>query len=50
MATTFRLILQSGCGGRNRISPGKNEFALGRDLSNDIVINDPEVSRRHARI
>jgi predicted component of type VI protein secretion system len=46
----FRLILQSG------ISPGtefpleKAELFIGRDLSNDIVISDSEVSRRHARL
>lgn len=28
----------------------KNELFIGRDLNNDIVINDPEVSRRHARL
>jgi len=28
----------------------KAESYIGRDLTNDIVINDPEVSRRHARI
>jgi pSer/pThr/pTyr-binding forkhead associated (FHA) protein len=28
----------------------KNELFIGRDLSNDIVINDPEISRRHARL
>jgi hypothetical protein len=28
----------------------KTELFVGRDLSNDIVINDPEVSRRHARL
>jgi pSer/pThr/pTyr-binding forkhead associated (FHA) protein len=28
----------------------KNEIFIGRDLANDISINDPEVSRRHARV
>lgn len=28
----------------------KNEVYIGRDVNNDIVINDVEVSRRHARI
>lgn len=28
----------------------KNEMYVGRDLANEISINDPEVSRRHARI
>ncbi len=48
--TTFRLILQSGSGAGTEYPLEKNEIFLGRDLSNDVVINDPEVSRRHARL
>lgn len=47
---TFRLVLQSGSGMGTEYPLEKNEMFLGRDLSNDIVINDPEVSRRHARL
>lgn len=47
---SFRLILQSGSGAGTEYPLEKAELFLGRDLSNDIVINDPEVSRRHARI
>lgn len=41
---------------RSEPSPGKNfyldkdEIYIGRDVNNNIVINDAEVSRRHARI
>jgi len=47
---TFRLIMQSGTGAGTEYPLEKAEIFLGRDLSNDIVINDPEVSRRHARL
>lgn len=46
----FRLILKSGTGTGTEYPLEKTEIFLGRDLSNDIVINDPEVSRRHARL
>lgn len=46
----FRLILRSGSGSGTEFPLDKTEIFLGRDLSNDIVINDPEVSRRHARL
>ena len=48
-ALDFQLTMRSGP------TPGKTypieqeELLLGRDLSNDIAISDPEVSRRHAR-
>lgn len=48
--TTFRLILQSGSGAGTEYPLEKTEIYLGRDLSNDVVVNDPEVSRRHARL
>jgi hypothetical protein len=48
--SNFRLVLRSGP------TPGKSyplekvEAFIGRDVGNDITINDPEVSRRHARV
>lgn len=48
--TIFRLILQSGSGAGTEYPLEKTEIYLGRDLSNDVVVNDPEVSRRHARL
>jgi predicted component of type VI protein secretion system len=47
---SFQLVMQKGP------NPGKiyelvqEEITIGRDISNRIVINDPEVSRRHARL
>jgi hypothetical protein len=47
---TFRLVLLSGSGAGTEYPLEKSEIFLGRDLSNDVVINDPEVSRQHARL
>jgi pSer/pThr/pTyr-binding forkhead associated (FHA) protein len=47
---TFRLVLLSGSGAGTEYPLEKSEVFLGRDLSNDVVINDPEVSRQHARL
>jgi pSer/pThr/pTyr-binding forkhead associated (FHA) protein len=50
MGTTYRLILQSGPDSGQEFLLEKPELYIGRDLNNSIVINDPEVSRRHARL
>lgn len=50
MASQFQLIMRSGP------TPGKvhellqDDLTIGRDISNAIVVNDPEVSRRHSRL
>ncbi len=49
MTKTYKLILKSGPNAGAEFSLEKDEIFLGRDVNNDIVINDPEVSRRHAR-
>lgn len=47
---TYRLVMRAGP------APGKvfdlqaEDLSIGRDISNHIVINDAEVSRRHARL
>ncbi len=50
MAASLRLVLNSGPTPGKAYPLEKPEIFIGRDLANDIVINDPEVSRRHARI
>lgn len=46
----YQLAMRSGPNPGQIFDLYKNEIYLGRDVSNDIVINDPEVSRKHARI
>lgn len=46
----YRLVMRSGPNTGQVYALEKNEMFIGRDLSNDIIVNDPEVSRRHLRI
>jgi predicted component of type VI protein secretion system len=50
MPANFQIVLKSGPTPGKAFLLDKNELFIGRDLGNDIVINDPEVSRRHARL
>lgn len=50
MNPPFRLVVQTGPNPGRDFPLQKSEQFIGRDLNNDIVINDAEVSRRHARI
>jgi hypothetical protein len=50
MVPSYRLVMHSGPLAGRAFPMEKTELFIGRDLSNDIVINDPEVSRRHARM
>lgn len=50
MASTYRLVMRSGPTAGKTFLLDKVETTIGRDLSNDIVINDSEASRRHSRI
>jgi hypothetical protein len=50
MVASYRLVMHSGPLAGRAFPMEKTELFVGRDLSNDIVINDPEVSRRHARL
>lgn len=50
MISNFRLVMRSGPSVGKVYPLDKNEVFLGRDLNNDIVINDPEISRRHSRL
>jgi len=49
MIAMFRLVIRSGPTAGNTFPLEKSEVFVGRDTNNDIVINDPEISRRHAR-
>lgn len=50
MQSNFRLVMRSGPTVGKVFPLEKAELFVGRDLSNDVVINDPEISRRHARL
>jgi hypothetical protein len=50
MQSSFRMVMRSGPTVGKIYPFEKSEMFVGRDLSNDIVINDPEISRRHARL
>lgn len=46
----FRLIVRRGPQPNQSYDLNKDIVTLGRDITNDIVINDPEVSRHHLRL
>jgi predicted component of type VI protein secretion system len=50
MVSNNRLVLRSGPTPGKAFPLDKSEMFIGRDMANEIVINDPEVSRRHARV
>jgi predicted component of type VI protein secretion system len=50
MATKSQLVMRSGPNPGKTFSLNKPEMYIGRDISNDIVINDAEVSRKHVRL
>lgn len=49
MATNFRLVIRSGVDVGKEFLLDKNELIVGREQTADIIISDPEISRRHAR-
>jgi predicted component of type VI protein secretion system len=50
MNTSYRLVLREGPGAGKVYPLEGPELFIGREQNNDIIINDPEVSRRHARL
>jgi pSer/pThr/pTyr-binding forkhead associated (FHA) protein len=46
----YRLVMRSGPNAGQVYTLEKGEIFIGRDLANDIIVNDPEVSRRHLRV
>lgn len=49
-ATTHQLIMRSGPTPEKVYELTQPVIFIGRDFGNELVINDPEVSRRHARL
>ena len=47
---SFRLVVQEGIAAGKVFELKEDVVTIGRDLVNDIVLTDTEVSRRHARI
>jgi hypothetical protein len=48
--SSYQFVMNAGPTPGKEFSLEKNEMFIGRDLTNDIVINDAEISRRHARL
>jgi hypothetical protein len=48
--SNFRLVLRAGPTPGKAFPLDKDEMFIGREANNDITINDPEVSRKHARL
>src|SRR5512133_2891932 len=48
--TSYRLIVRRGPQPNQIYEQNKGIITIGRDITNDIVINDPEVSRHHCRL
>ena len=48
--SSFRLIVRRGPQPNQIYELTKGVVTIGRDITNDIVINDPEVSRHHCRL
>jgi hypothetical protein len=47
---SYRLVVRRGPQPNQTFDLTKEQITLGRDITNDIVINDPEVSRHHLRL
>jgi len=50
MASQFQLIMRSGPTPGAAFTLEGDQLTIGRDSTNEIVINDAEISRRHARL
>jgi pSer/pThr/pTyr-binding forkhead associated (FHA) protein len=48
--TLYRLVVRQGPIPGQVFECDRNEISIGRDIANDFVINDAEVSRRHAQL
>ena len=50
MTSLYKLVMRSGPEAEKVYKLEKEEFTIGRELINDLIINDPEISRKHARL
>src|SRR6185436_6684469 len=50
MVSQFQLIMRSGPTPGATFNLEGDQLTIGRDSANEIVINDAEISRRHARL
>jgi pSer/pThr/pTyr-binding forkhead associated (FHA) protein len=50
MDSTFKLTMKLGPNPGQIFVLSSNEISIGRDIHNDFVINDTEMSRKHARV
>lgn len=50
MSSNYQLIMETGPNPGQVFVLDGTEFTIGRDINNDIVINDTEMSRKHAKI
>lgn len=46
----YRLVMRQGPNPGQIYELDRTEVSIGRDIANDVVINDAEVSRKHARL
>jgi hypothetical protein len=47
---TYQLVMEAGPTPGKAYALDRSEMYVGRDIHNDVVVNDAEVSRRHARM
>lgn len=47
---SYRLIVRRGPQPNQQYELTRDTVTIGRDITNDIVINDPEISRHHSRL
>ncbi len=47
---SYQLVMRTGPTPGKSFALDKDEIRIGRDISNDVVINDAEISRKHARM
>jgi pSer/pThr/pTyr-binding forkhead associated (FHA) protein len=46
----YRLVVRQGLTPGQVFELNRNEITIGRDITNDVVVNDAEVSRKHAQL